>query len=538
MTLTKTLLLPLLLLVAGVAPGWLGVFLGESDDGLPSVLEVVAGSPAEKAGVLAGDVLLAIDGQALATTEAVVAEVGAREAGTKIKLTVRRDGAKKVIEVTLGKKAPDPEAGRVRVEEEGAEADRRAQAEKARADAEKARKAAEVARAAAEKAAEKAEAQRARDEKARLEKEKAKERAAAKDAAKKEEAAKKETAHKEAKEKSEHGEAHDAPRRGGRPFLGVALDATDAGVRIGEVLADSPAAAAGIASGGTLVAIGDAAIKTLADVDAAMGRLRAGQKIGIRVRAAGGEARSHDVVLGRAPGAGTESGEGREHEVVAREQKPARRTGVTDRAVAARATDAALQSDARGALRAARGKQPVLLVFGASWDSGTKALRRSLAEESVRKALSDVSVVWVDTDREGRVADEFGVQQIPHMVAIDPQGKKVGTVEGYQPPEVLLEKFAELRAKATRAATGGRSEAKADAKPAAKPAAASQAKADRKPQGGNVVVRPLSDKPATDKKPAASGERDLETEVRALRDEIRELRQVLRELLKEKEKRG
>lgn len=519
MTLTKTLLLPLLLLVAGVAPGWLGVFLGESDDGLPSVLEVVAGSPAEKAGVLAGDVLLAIDGEALATGEAVVAAVGAREAGTKVKLTVRRDGAKKVIEVTLGKKPADPEAGRVRVEEEGAEAERRAQAEK---EAQKAAiqkadsdaKLAEAEKAKAKEAAEKAHAAaKAKQERADQDARAAKAKA------------------KEAKETAEH----DAPRRGGRPFLGVALDATDAGVRIGEVLADSPAAAAGIVSGGTLVSIGDAVIKTLADVDAAMGRLRAGQKIGIRVRADGGEARTHEVVLGRAPGAGTESGEGRDHEVVAREVKPARRVEVTDRAAAAQATDAALQSDARGALRAARGKQPVLLVFGASWDSGTKALRRSLADESVRKALSDVAVVWVDTDREGRVADEFGVQQIPHMVAIDAQGKKIGTLEGYQPPEVLLERIAEVRAKATRAA----SSAKPTPKPDAKPSAAAQPKADSKPRTReSVVVRPATDKPATAPKPAVSGERDLESEVRALRDEIRELRQVLRELLKEKEKKG
>lgn len=526
MTLTKTLLLPLLLLVAGVAPGWLGVFLGVSEDGLPSVLEVVAGSPAEKAGVLAGDVLLAIDDKALATGEAVVAAVGAREAGAKVKLTVRRDGAKKVIEVTLGKKPADPEAGRIRAEEEGAEA------EKARADAEKARKAEEAHKAAIRKAEHDAKL-------AEAEKAKAKEAAEKAHAAAKAKQEKAEKA-KEAKETAEQ----EAPRRGGRPFLGVALDASDAGVRIGDVLADSPAAAAGIVSGGTLLSIGDAAIKTLADVDAVMGRLRAGQKIGIRVRADGGEARTHEVVLGRAPGAGTEAGEGRGQEVVAREAKPARRTEVTDRAVAAKATDAALQSDARGALRAARGKQPVLLVFGASWDSGTKALRRSLADESVRKALSGVAVVWVDTDREGRVADEFGVQQIPHMVAIDPQGKKIGTLEGYQPPEVLLEKIAEVRAKGTRAASGARSEAKPPAKPAAKPAAAAQPKAEGKSQTReSVVVRPATDKPATDKpataaKPAVSGERDLESEVRALRDEIRELRQVLRELLKEKEKKG
>ncbi len=472
MTLCKTLLLPFLLLAAGIAPGWLGVFLGESEDGRPAVTEVVADSPADKAGVRAGDVLLAIDGQELTTVEGVVEAVGGKEAGSKVKLTVRRDGKNQVIEVKLGTRPADAEAARSRSEETE-------QAEKARLDAERAAKAA---------AAEKAKAEKAKAEAA----EKAKER--------------------------EHAEK---PHTGGRPFLGVALEAADAGVRIGEVLADSPAAKAGLTAGSVIAAIGDAKISSLDDIDAAMTRLRAGQKITIQVRS-DGKTRSVDVVLGSAPGEARDRApesvaKPGPDRIVVREQAAPRK---------AAAVEASARGDVGSALRAARGKQPVLLVFGADWDSGTKALRRSLDDERVKKALHDVAVIWVDTDRDGRIADEFNVQQIPHLVGLDPQGKKLGAIEGYQPPEVLVERFDAMRAKAM-AARGAASQAA----PTRVIEVARPPIAEAKPE---AKTRP---EPKPEAK-AKSGERDLENEVRALREEIRALREVLRELVKEKGKDG
>lgn len=94
-------------------------FLGieMEDAGGVAVRRVIPGSPAEKAGLVAGDVIAEIDGRAVAAAAEVVEIVGGRKPGETITVTVLRDGERLVLKATLarrggrGSRAPD-ETGR------------------------------------------------------------------------------------------------------------------------------------------------------------------------------------------------------------------------------------------------------------------------------------------------------------------------------------------------------------------------------------------------------------------------------------------
>ncbi len=74
------------------------------------VTQVISGSPAEQAGISAGDIIVAFDGNKVSTMEGLKAKLARKAAGTKIKLTVKRadqngEYGEQTIEVTLGKKS-------------------------------------------------------------------------------------------------------------------------------------------------------------------------------------------------------------------------------------------------------------------------------------------------------------------------------------------------------------------------------------------------------------------------------------------------
>ena len=85
------------------APAWLGVELALRMPEEPGVLvrSVVPGSPAERAGVLAGDVILSVEGQAVGRPSELVAEIAGRHAGERVGLAVLRHGDNRLLSADL-----------------------------------------------------------------------------------------------------------------------------------------------------------------------------------------------------------------------------------------------------------------------------------------------------------------------------------------------------------------------------------------------------------------------------------------------------
>lgn len=108
------LLLPvLLLLLAAVVPeGWLGVYLDAERD-QPVVVEVIPESPAAKAGLQVGDVIVRIADEAAPSRERVRALLAAAQPGDRMEVLVRRGAGEQRVFVKLGERpaATTPKPG-------------------------------------------------------------------------------------------------------------------------------------------------------------------------------------------------------------------------------------------------------------------------------------------------------------------------------------------------------------------------------------------------------------------------------------------
>ncbi len=98
-----------------VVRGWLGVQIGPLSkdlaeglnlEGVQGVLinDVFEDSPAQKAGVKPGDVVLAIDGQKVSSAKELQFIVARRRVGSTVKLTINRDGKTMHLDVKLGER--------------------------------------------------------------------------------------------------------------------------------------------------------------------------------------------------------------------------------------------------------------------------------------------------------------------------------------------------------------------------------------------------------------------------------------------------
>jgi putative serine protease PepD len=83
----------------------LGVSIGDATDSngnpLARVQSVASGGPAAKAGIQAGDVIVAVGGQATAGAQAAIAAIRTHQPGDQVAVTVLRNGQRKTFTVTL-----------------------------------------------------------------------------------------------------------------------------------------------------------------------------------------------------------------------------------------------------------------------------------------------------------------------------------------------------------------------------------------------------------------------------------------------------
>jgi serine protease Do len=97
-----------------VVRGWLGVMiqqitpelqekLGLRDQRGALVADVTPGGPADKAGILRGDVIVAFDGRAVEEMKELPMMVGSTPVGKEVKVEVIRNGRERSFEVTLGR---------------------------------------------------------------------------------------------------------------------------------------------------------------------------------------------------------------------------------------------------------------------------------------------------------------------------------------------------------------------------------------------------------------------------------------------------
>lgn len=95
-----------------VTRGWLGVMIQPVDADLAKsfgldrprgalIAQVQPGSPADKAGLKAGDVILAFDGRPIDDTAQLPARVGATEIGKRAEVQVLREGKERTLTVTI-----------------------------------------------------------------------------------------------------------------------------------------------------------------------------------------------------------------------------------------------------------------------------------------------------------------------------------------------------------------------------------------------------------------------------------------------------
>ena len=85
---------------------WMGVQIAQSTDG-PTIAGVIAGSPAEKAGLKRGDVIKAIDGTSVSNVQAVRDALKDKNPGDTVTVSITRNGNAQDVTVTL-EAQPEP----------------------------------------------------------------------------------------------------------------------------------------------------------------------------------------------------------------------------------------------------------------------------------------------------------------------------------------------------------------------------------------------------------------------------------------------
>src|SRR5262249_14898189 len=94
---------------------YLGISVGDSAAGAGARVDTVRfGSPASKAGLRSGDVIVAANGTKVASANQLTSVVAEQEPGDTLRLTVERGGSTLTIDATLGTRPATPSAHTLR----------------------------------------------------------------------------------------------------------------------------------------------------------------------------------------------------------------------------------------------------------------------------------------------------------------------------------------------------------------------------------------------------------------------------------------
>jgi S1-C subfamily serine protease len=88
-------------LVRPLQPGVLGLATDKAAPSGARVASIAPDSPAARAGVLVGDVIVELDGRPILTEWSLVAYIAGLEAGRSVRITLLRGGARHQLEATL-----------------------------------------------------------------------------------------------------------------------------------------------------------------------------------------------------------------------------------------------------------------------------------------------------------------------------------------------------------------------------------------------------------------------------------------------------
>jgi serine protease Do len=112
--------LPQIVSQGKVTRAWLGVYIQDITPGMEKqfgvapgegvlVADVVKGSPADEAGIKAGDVIVAVDGEKITDTNVLQTEIMYRRPGETVQIEVVRNGERLTIPVELGERPSEEE---------------------------------------------------------------------------------------------------------------------------------------------------------------------------------------------------------------------------------------------------------------------------------------------------------------------------------------------------------------------------------------------------------------------------------------------
>ena len=88
-----------------VEHAYLGVKIGDAPNAAGALVgSIVSGSPADKAGLRQGDIITAVDGKTIASSDDLTARVASYAPGDKVTLTIDRKGSTKTLQLTFGQR--------------------------------------------------------------------------------------------------------------------------------------------------------------------------------------------------------------------------------------------------------------------------------------------------------------------------------------------------------------------------------------------------------------------------------------------------